>query len=1071
MGVVLIVTTIPNFSQHIVIILIANLIKEVVSMKIKRLSSFIKPGELLKWFLTAHFLFFIFFVSIAWAVEVDIYQTMEFGNDGELLTPSIMEDSTLGGITLVADPEWTITNSLWVADDYVRGFPGTITVNGTDYSGQGYHGWRWRNRFEGNYAVILYGTERQWNHPPYHDRITVGMFFTTTQTNRVSSQHDNIVMGGPDGTGQNWGSFCVLQTGDGGSGSNPPHLQAHSNNLPSSQGTTISPGKIDIEAGKTYWVNLHYDGPAGECKVAAFDPDNNWVQVGETVVAEAIPGSSMNSKIRVGRTDAHGDSPDNDTQTYISHLMVDFTNAAFPLLPDGAGTPDSEAPSIPGDLSADAISSSRIDLNWTASTDNMGVSGYRIYRDGAQVGTSATNSYSDPGLSANTQYSYTIAAYDAAGNTSNQCAPVNATTSAGSAEAKIFYVDAAIGNDSYDGLSLQTAWKTITKANSTLEAGDIVLIRGGTYSGTYINPANSGTSDSARITYSNFNNETVTITGSGYGIYLYKKSYITVNGIDFYSLNRWFRIYAGHYNIISFCDFDTRSSGSGDWTGALIADDFNDNTAASENSTYNWIHHCSFHRWAYGSYDAHDGSLFAIGSTATDPLDESGYNLIEENVFAYGGHDTFSVYSKYNVIRNNYMHNETNATNWDFDGFRSAIMEGPYAGSCLFEGNRFGPAGASGLSIRSSNNILRFNYFYNSDKGVQHVTDEVASHGRADDNRIYNNTFFNMGYGAGVPTSESGGIYFADWGRGDPTGNVLKNNIFYQNAGGAVTYSGVSDLQTVVNNWDNNIDPEFIDQSGNDPDNPNLPNLRLKSTSDAINAGVALTTITSPSGAGNQFTVEDAGYFMDGWAMASLGVQGDEIQLLGTTQRARITSVNYGTNTITINAPLNWSQGQGISLAYEGSLPDIGAYEYAGESDNELPSVPSDLSGTAVSQTTIDLTWTASTDNVGVAGYLIYRDGVQVATSATNGYSDTGLAAGTTYSYTVSAYDAAGNASAQCGAVNVATSSASSCLNDYDHDGDVDGRDLAEFLSIAGAGPADLIDFGEEFGRSDCLQP
>jgi hypothetical protein len=204
-----------------------------------------------------------------------------------------------------------------------------------------------------------------------------------------------------------------------------------------------------------------------------------------------------------------------------------------------------------------------------------------------------------------------------------------------------------------------------------------------------------------------------------------------------------------------------------------------------------------------------------------------------------------------------------------------------------------------------------------------------------------------------------------------------------------------------------------------------LPDLRLKSTSDAINAGVALTTITSPSGTGNQFTVEDAGYFMDGWAMASLGVQGDEIQLLGTTQRARITSVNYGTNTITINATLNWSQGQGISLAYEGSLPDIGAYEYAGESDNESPSVPSDLSGTAVSQTTIDLTWTDSTDNVGVAGYRIYRDGVQVATSATNGYSDTGLTAGTTYSYSASAFDAAGNASVQCSAVNVATSSGS----------------------------------------------
>jgi chitodextrinase len=102
-----------------------------------------------------------------------------------------------------------------------------------------------------------------------------------------------------------------------------------------------------------------------------------------------------------------------------------------------------------------------------------------------------------------------------------------------------------------------------------------------------------------------------------------------------------------------------------------------------------------------------------------------------------------------------------------------------------------------------------------------------------------------------------------------------------------------------------------------------------------------------------------------------------------------------------------------VGLAYEDSLPDIGAYEYAEDNDNESPSMPSDLSGTAVSQTAIDLTWTASTDNVAVAGYRIYCDGAQVATSATNSYSHTGLIAGATYSYTVSAYDAAGNASSQ----------------------------------------------------------
>lgn len=90
-------------------------------------------------------------------------------------------------------------------------------------------------------------------------------------------------------------------------------------------------------------------------------------------------------------------------------------------------------------------------------------------------------------------------------------------------------------------------------------------------------------------------------------------------------------------------------------------------------------------------------------------------------------------------------------------------------------------------------------------------------------------------------------------------------------------------------------------------------------------------------------------------------------------------------------------------------------------SDTQSPTVPVGLSGTAVSMTQINLTWTASTDNVAVTGYRIFRNGTQIGTSASVNYNDTGLTKGTSYAYTVLAYDAAGNASAQTGAVNVST--------------------------------------------------
>ena len=86
------------------------------------------------------------------------------------------------------------------------------------------------------------------------------------------------------------------------------------------------------------------------------------------------------------------------------------------------------------------------------------------------------------------------------------------------------------------------------------------------------------------------------------------------------------------------------------------------------------------------------------------------------------------------------------------------------------------------------------------------------------------------------------------------------------------------------------------------------------------------------------------------------------------------------------------------------------------------PSVPTGLAGAVASATQINLTWTASTDSAGVlAGYNVSRNGTKVGTPNTTSYSDTGLLAGTAYTYTVSAYDKAGNTSAQSSSISVST--------------------------------------------------
>ncbi len=93
-----------------------------------------------------------------------------------------------------------------------------------------------------------------------------------------------------------------------------------------------------------------------------------------------------------------------------------------------ASSSDTTAPSTPTNLNANVISATQINLNWSTSTDNIAVTGYAVFRNGTEIASVTTNSFNNVGLSASTTYSYTVKAFDAAGNRSNNSNTVSATT-------------------------------------------------------------------------------------------------------------------------------------------------------------------------------------------------------------------------------------------------------------------------------------------------------------------------------------------------------------------------------------------------------------------------------------------------------------------------------------------------------------------------------------------------------------------------------------------------------------------------------------------------------------------
>lgn len=105
-----------------------------------------------------------------------------------------------------------------------------------------------------------------------------------------------------------------------------------------------------------------------------------------------------------------------------------------------------------------------------------------------------------------------------------------------------------------------------------------------------------------------------------------------------------------------------------------------------------------------------------------------------------------------------------------------------------------------------------------------------------------------------------------------------------------------------------------------------------------------------------------------------------------------------------------------------GSKPELVVTTAATTVDTEAPSPPTNLTATPTSATQVDLSWSAATDNVGVTGYDLYRDGSLLATLGTGTtYSDTTVTASTTYTYEVKARDAAGNVSGPSNSATITT--------------------------------------------------
>jgi hypothetical protein len=178
----------------------------------------------------------------------------------------------------------------------------------------------------------------------------------------------------------------------------------------------------------------------------------------------------------------------------------------------GVNPPDVTAPTVPQGLTATATSGTAIGLSWSPSSDDRGVVGYRLYRNGATHRDTAATSVNDTGLTPETRYCYQVLAYDAANNQSGLGAEACATTQVSSTDVTLTVTKAGTGSGTVTGPGISCG----TDCSETVASGTSIELTAAAASGsTFASWSGCDTPSGATCTMSMTASKTVTASFSG----------------------------------------------------------------------------------------------------------------------------------------------------------------------------------------------------------------------------------------------------------------------------------------------------------------------------------------------------------------------------------------------------------------------------------------------------------------------------------------------------------------------------------------------------------------------------
>jgi hypothetical protein len=170
-----------------------------------------------------------------------------------------------------------------------------------------------------------------------------------------------------------------------------------------------------------------YAAQLRSCFDGAFYDGGSWLYNGQTIQQVIATNGADYALWGCVGSWFSGGWYDTGAQNYITSVKTHLSNRDWEKLATSGTQPsDYLPPSTPTNLQA-GVAGAQAALTWAPSTDNAGVAGYRIYRNGTAIGTTTSTSYTATGLTSGTSYSFSVAAYDATGNSSARSIVANAS--------------------------------------------------------------------------------------------------------------------------------------------------------------------------------------------------------------------------------------------------------------------------------------------------------------------------------------------------------------------------------------------------------------------------------------------------------------------------------------------------------------------------------------------------------------------------------------------------------------------------------------------------------------------